>query len=214
MHAIHPTRSDPAALSRRRMAGRAGLVVGPLLVLGLGLVAAGCGDDDDADDSAPSETTEADNSDNLGPNSEAPATEVIAVDYHFEDLPETIEAGSQLAMHNESTVEVHELVAMAIPEDETRSVEELIALPQPELIAALGGEPALVMIAPPGEDAFPVVGDGTLDAGRYLVACFIPTGADPDEYMQAAQESQDGPPQVAGGPPHSTEGMYAELVLE
>ena len=55
------------------------------------------------------------------------------------------------------------------------------------------------------------VGDGTLqEPGRYLVICTIPTGADPAEYL-AAEATSNGPPDVEGGPPHFTHGMYAEL---
>ena len=60
-------------------------------------------------------------------------------------------------------------------------------------------------------------GDGTLtEPGRYLVFCAIPTGADPDDAMVAMQEavdSQSGPPQIDGGPPHLAQGMYGELVV-
>ena len=67
----------------------------------------------------------------------------------------------------------------------------------------------------PGEAGFPVVGDGTLtEPGRYAIICSIPIGADPAEFLAAAQESTEGPPQVAGGPPHFTSGMYGELVVE
>jgi hypothetical protein len=44
--------------------------------------------------------------------------------------------------------------------------------------------------------------------------CFIPTGADPQEYLTAAQEATDGPPQVEGGPPHVVHGMFAEFTVE
>jgi hypothetical protein len=61
----------------------------------------------------------------------------------------------------------------------------------------------------------PAVGDGTLsEPGRYLILCSIPTGADPDEYLKAAAESQGGPPEVPGGPPHLVNGMYGEIVVE
>jgi hypothetical protein len=194
---------------------RLALVLAPLLAVGI--IVSGCGDD--SDDAGSQDTSGNVDSENLssdgGDNaSDAAATDVVAVDYHFEGLPERIDAGSRLAMHNDSAREVHELVAMAIPEGETRSVDELMALPEGELFAALSGQPALVMLAPPGEDAIPVLGDGTLDAGRYLVLCAIPTGADPDELMRAAQQSQGGPPNVPGGPPHFTAGMYAELVAD
>jgi hypothetical protein len=59
-----------------------------------------------------------------------------------------------------------------------------------------------------------VLGDGTLhEPGRYVVLCGIPLGADPQAYLDAAQTS-DGPPDVPGGPPHFTAGMFAELVVE
>jgi len=58
-----------------------------------------------------------------------------------------------------------------------------------------------------------VVGDGSLDEpGRYFLVCVIPTGADPDEYLEKAATS-DGPPDVAGGPPHLVEGMFGELTV-
>jgi hypothetical protein len=61
----------------------------------------------------------------------------------------------------------------------------------------------------------PAVGDGTLsEPGRYGVFCAIPVGADPDEYLDAAATSQGGPPEVEGGPPHFTQGMYGELTVE
>lgn len=44
--------------------------------------------------------------------------------------------------------------------------------------------------------------------------CFIPTGADPEKYLDAAAASSGEPPVVSGGPPHFVNGMYAELVVE
>ena len=70
------------------------------------------------------------------------------------------------------------------------------------------------MLALPGEEGFAALGDGTLqEPGRYVVLCGIPIGADPQAYLEAAQTS-DGPPDVPGGPPHMTAGMYAELIVE
>jgi hypothetical protein len=72
-----------------------------------------------------------------------------------------------------------------------------------------------VLLAAPGGEQIPAVGDGILaDPGRYAIVCVIPTGADPDEYLAAAAESDAGPPDVAGGPPHIANGMFAELVVE
>src|SRR5690606_22129873 len=142
-----------------------------------------------------------------------------AVDYGFEGLPETVEAGSTITMTNASEAEVHELVAFLLPEDETRSAEELLALPEEEQAALIGeAPPALVLVAMPGtgpEENIVAVGDGTLtQAGRYLVACFIPVGADPEAFLEAAQASGDEPPATEGGAPHFTEGMFAEVTVE
>ena len=146
----------------------------------------------------------------------AETVEVTADDYRFEGIPETVEAGTKFTLTNVSDVELHEFVAVLLPDDEDRSVEELVALPEEELGALFGSaEPATVLFAPPGGDMIPAVGDGTLaDAGRYIVICAIPTGADPQEYMEAAAAAAGGPPEVDGGPPHFTAGMYAEVTVE
>lgn len=181
-----------------------------LLIPLVALVAmsAGCADDDADDatnDDDRSETTAVDTKD-------GEALDVVAVDYGYEGLPDQIEAGTTLQLRNSSALEVHELVAMALPAGEERTAEEILALPEDELGGLFAGEPAMVLVAPPQADGFAAVGDGTLaEPGRYLLFCAIPTGADPDEFLAAAQEASDGPPEVDGGPPHFTQGMYAEL---
>lgn len=170
----------------------------------LGIVAA-CGDDDDAAE-APTTTAASD---------ESAVVEVTAVDYGYEDLPSTIEAGTQLSLTNASANEIHELVAFRLADDETRSIDELVALPPEELLGLVGPEPTMVLLAPPDGEQIAAVGDGTVsEPGRYGVICVIPTGADPVEYLEAAAESEGGPPQVDGGPPHITQGMFAEFVVE
>ena len=138
---------------------------------------------------------------------------VTAVDYGFEGLPEKVRAGTTFTLVNDSMVEVHELVAIRLPDRETRSVDALVQLPPEELAAFFPGL-ATVVIAPPGETGFAVEGTGTLtEPGRYAVICAIPTGADPDEYLAAAAEAEGGPPEVAGGPPHLAMGMYGEITV-
>ena len=163
-----------------------------------------CGDStDEADSTATTEAADA------GP------VEVTLVDYGFQGLPNSVAAGTKFTVTNSSTAELHEFVAFKLPESETRSAEELLALPEEEGQAAIGGPPAAVLIGPPGGgEMIAAVGDGTLsEPGRYLVACFIPTGADPQAYLEASEESQEGPPQVEGGPPHFTKGMRAEITV-
>ncbi|MDP8937083.1 MAG: hypothetical protein M3O23_05050 [Actinomycetota bacterium] len=141
---------------------------------------------------------------------------VTATDYRFENLPKTVKAGTTLTLKNESDKELHEMVVSRLPDNERRSADELVKLPEDELGGLFQGPPALVLFDPPG-DAEPIkaLGDGKLtEKGRYLVICSIPTGADPAEFLKAAEAAQGGPPQVAGGPPHFTRGMYGEITVE
>lgn len=142
---------------------------------------------------------------------------VTAADYSFQNLPSSVDAGTTLKLKNSSTKELHEMVVIRIPDSEQRPVSELLKLPESQQDAIFGGaEPAMVLIAPPGGgETIKAVGDGKLtEKGRYAVTCFIPTGADPQAYLQAAQAASDGPPDVAGGPPHVTKGMYGEITVK
>jgi hypothetical protein len=135
-------------------------------------------------------------------------------DFAFDGLPESVPAGTRLAVENTSPVELHELVALRIADTETRSAAELMALPEDQLRAVAGPAPATVLVVAPGGRQIAAVGDGTLtEPGRYLLLCAIPTGADPAEYVRAAAESA-GPPDVPGGPPHFVHGMFAEIIVE
>lgn len=208
------------------------------LAAGLMLGVAACSDDDD-DGGATSASTATpaaeatDTPDSTGSTGSTGATgatgatggtgaddedtvEVTAVDYEFEGLPDSVDAGTTFTMTNESEGEAHEMVAILLPEDETRSAEELLALPEEELGELAQTEPAFVIVAGPGEEGMAVLGDGSLtEPGRYLFACFIPVGADPEEFLGAAEGTgAEGPPEVEGGPPHFTEGMFGEVTVE
>jgi hypothetical protein len=191
---------NQSAISRisRRWRRRAG--VGRILAVGavaLGLTA--CGSDDNAAD-------------------EPGVIAVTAVDFAYEDLPDSVPAGTRLTLANSAPSELHEIVAFRLPDDETRPVSELMSLPPEEMGSLFAGEPATVLLTPPGGDAsdqIAAVGDGTLsEPGRYLVLCAIPTGVSPDVYLAAAAESGGGPPEIeGGGPPHLVHGMWAELTV-
>jgi plastocyanin len=207
----------------------------PLAIAGaLALSLAACGGDDDddaADTTAAPAATEAPAATDAPAETTAPHTSehgdhqtvaVDGIDYGYENLPDEVPAGTMLTFTNTSDKEAHELVAFRLPDDETRSVEELVQLPPDELFAMFTGEPAMVLIAGPGETGIPVVGDGTLtETGRYIIACAIPIGADPAVIMAppssdpAATEGSapSGPPEAEGGPPHFTAGMYGELTV-
>lgn len=202
-----------------KLARRAG---GAVLVAGLLLGTVACGDDDDATatttevPAADSSTTApADPTTDPADGEEHDHFEVTAVDFAFEDLPSEIKAGTRLSLVNDAETELHELVAIRLPDDETRPVSELVTLPQEELGAIMSSEPQAVLLAEPGGEQIAAVGDGTItEPGRYVVLCAIPTGVAPAEYLAAAAESQGGPPTIENaGPPHFVSGMWAELTV-
>jgi hypothetical protein len=190
---------------------------------------AACGSDDSTSDStpatAPAATTATTVHDGTHPDpgtAPAPTTAVddgvltiVLSDFAFGGLPESVPAGTKLAVENISHAELHEIVAFRINDGETRTAEQLLALEEAELFQAVEPVPATVLLAPPGAPQIQALGDGTLsEPGRYLLFCGIPTGADPEEYLAAAAAAGDGPPDVAGGPPHFVHGMFADLIVE
>lgn len=139
---------------------------------------------------------------------------VIATDYAYGGIPSQMDAGKRLTLSNYSSEEVHEIAAFKLPGEEDRPAAELTQLPAAQLEQLLGGPPTTVIVALPQEEGQTVEGDGTLrDAGRYLFLCFVPTGADPAAYEEAMARQADEPPNVAGGPPHFTQGMFAEATV-
>jgi hypothetical protein len=172
---------------------------------------ASCGSDDDGGSADPTTATT-----DAAPSPEgagASELEVVLRDFEFAGLPDEVDAGTRLTVTNEAPAELHEVVAFRLPDDEERSVEELAQLAPDELMGVLG-EPVTVLLAEPGGPTIPAVGDGTLaEPGRYALMCFIPTGVEPAEYLRVAAETESGPPQVDGGPPHLVHGMHAELTV-
>jgi plastocyanin len=195
-------------------------------VTALAFTFAACGSDDDssattdapaaAEDTVVADTTAVADTAVADTTADAAVIEIEAVDYAFENLPASVPAGTKLALTNNSQAELHELVAIRLPDDETRPVDELVQLPEAEIGALLGSAPpATVLLAAPGGEQIAAVGDGTLtEPGRYIVICAIPSGADPAAYLEAAAASAEGPPEVEGGPPHFVHGMFAELTVE
>jgi hypothetical protein len=138
--------------------------------------------------------------------------EATGIDYVFEDVPETTALGSGMTFQNGSDSEAHQLILMSLPEDEDRPVSELARLSPGELGSTLDHMVG-ISVAAPGEDGRRVTGELTFDEpGRYALLCLVPTGADPDEVMQAGHDPR--PPEIDGGPPHAAEGMYAEVTVE
>src|SRR5690606_26799549 len=131
-----PTRQSG---SRSRRRGR--LAVLPMAAL-LALAPVACSSDDDVDALPAEEPTTASTAPAEDAHDDghggAQEYEVTLSDFSFAGLPKSVAAGSTLTVVNEAVSELHELVAFRLPDDETRSVDELLALPQAEVGALLG----------------------------------------------------------------------------
>lgn len=117
--------------------------------------------------------------------------DVDGIDYGFEGLPEEIDAGRVALRFTNATEhdEPHELVLFQRLPGTDETVEELLALPEDQVMAkvAMAG---VVFADAPGAEATAML---DLEAGEYIALCFIPIGGGED------------------GPPHFTGGMVAEF---
>ena len=125
------------------------------------------------------------------------AVEVTAIDYAFDADLDSLEAGTTAFQFANQGEEMHEMVLMRVNDDVTASVDEMLALPQEEaesMVTFLGAA-----FAAPGSEStmFTDLGDG-----RYVMICFVPTGA---TSMEAAE--------TADGPPHFSHGMVREFTI-
>lgn len=117
---------------------------------------------------------------------------VSGIDYAFEGVPASIEAGTTaFAFTNESDAEEHEMILLRKGDGVTMSFQEILELPEEE--AMTNAEFVGATFAPPGGEGSTLA---ELEAGDYAMACFIPVGGAED------------------GPPHFLEGMLQEFVVE
>ena len=125
--------------------------------------------------------------------------DVTATDHAFDGIPADAEAGKTLIRITNDGTEYHEVVLQRVQQGETRSVEEILALPEEEggdLLDYVGNA-----FAPPGLGNWTVV---DLSAGRHVAMCFIPTGATTPEALQSGQIDDTAQP-------HAMQGMFAEM---
>lgn len=177
------------------------------------LLATGCSDDETADDATTDDATTDEVTTTLAeaePALDEPAevddgvVRVLMDDYEFLDLPDEVPAGTRFEVENLSSEELHEVVAVRLPEEETRSVEELMSLSLEELgpLMAAGPPDAVLIAGPESDEMVAPYGDTLDEPGRYLIGCFIPVGAPMDH---------EGPPTPDMAPFHYELGMWAEL---
>lgn len=117
---------------------------------------------------------------------------VTGVDYAFEGVPATMEAGTvSFAFTNDSESEEHEMIVLRKADGVDLSWAELLELPEEESMEK--AEFKAAAFAPPGETGTTLA---ELDAGDYAMICFIPVGGGED------------------GPPHFTAGMIHEFTVQ
>lgn len=125
---------------------------------------------------------------------------VTAVDYAYQGVPDSVPPGrTAFSLDNQGT-EFHEAALIPINDDAfDGSISELLETYVQEDLSAVATTARIV--ASPGQSNVAFV---DREPGRYGMVCFIPVGSSPD-----ADERE-----VAANPPHYTEGMVAEFVVE
>jgi hypothetical protein len=114
--------------------------------------------------------------------------DVTGVEYEFQGIPDTLDAGTTSFSFTNGGSEEHEMVMFRKVDGETRSFEELLALPEDQAESAVEFQTAT--FSPIGETTYAIA---DLAPGEYATVCFIPVGGAED------------------GPPHFTRGMISEF---
>lgn len=145
--------------------------------------------------------------------------ELTATEYAFEGVPALVAPGAEFSLTNGGE-EVHEMIIIKVIDGETRTLEEILALPEEESDALVSEFVGVVIDTPSGEPFNPEGENTTLtvnDPGRYAVVCFFPQGLDEATFeaaMAEADPNAEGPPPFPEGTPHALLGMAAEFTVE
>ena len=101
--------------------------------------------------------------------------EATGVDYEYEGIPDTVPAGVVAVTFTNEGEELHEIGVARINDDVTVPVEEVLALPEEEVLSMITFTG--VAFAAPGESETTFL---RMEPGRYGAACFIPEGTTHD----------------------------------
>ncbi len=121
--------------------------------------------------------------------------DATAVEYAFQGIPATMEAGPTSFDLRNSGKELHELALFKKKDGVTESFDEILELSEEEGQAKV--EQVGNSFAAPGDTDYAVV---DLEEGEYVALCFVPVGTTSEE---------SAPPEDA--PPHFTRGMKTEF---
>ncbi len=125
--------------------------------------------------------------------------QVAATDDAFAGIPPAQPAGTTLIRLTNNGAEYHEIVFFRVADDDMRSAQALVALPEDQRAAVLEQTGGSTLAAPGAQ------GVNTIDLkpGRYVAACYIPVGSTPAAF---ASGQIDPDAQT-----HAARGMIAEF---
>jgi hypothetical protein len=166
-----------------------------LLALALPFALVACGSDDGDGEGSDTQAQETPAEEETTPaedeGGEGELIHVVATEYQFEGVPETLEAGSyEFHLQNDGK-EPHEFVLAQILTD--TPLEELLKLEDQALMKEI--KPLDGTFAEPGGTSEQPL-SAELEAGRYVAVCFVPVGG------------------KKNGPPHAFKGMTHEFTVE
>ena len=134
------------------------------------------------------------------------SADVEAVDYAFNGLDDSYDAGVASFDFSNTGKEVHEMVVLKKKDGVSESFDDILAM-EDEAAQEEKIEFAGAAFGPPGEESYFVV---DLEPGSYIALCFIPEGTTPE--VMAEMESSGEEPENAG-PPHFVKGMKKEFTV-
>jgi hypothetical protein len=130
---------------------------------------------------------------------------VTGADYAFTGVPPELKAGITSFEFANNGTELHEMLVIKKNPGTTETFDQLLAMPQEE--AMKKATPKAATFGEPNEEGLYDVAD--LDAGQYVMVCFVPVGSTPE----AAKAAEEANKQVEG-PPHFTRGMKTEFTVK
>ena len=155
---------------------------------------------DDGGEDAEGENTDAPAEE---PSADATPVEVGVVEgdgtYGFSGGDELGEQGEYALTLNNTGEEAHMVFITRLDDSETRSVEEILALPEEEQ-EEIDSTDIAEAFACPGETS-EAVAVNVDEPGRYVLLCFFPVGSTADA------------PELPDGPPHAARGMVKEITV-
>jgi hypothetical protein len=115
------------------------------------------------------------------------ALDIEAIEYAFNDVPDTLPAGRYSFALENAGVEEHEMVLFRRSDDATETFEELSQLPEEEMMSKMAFTG--VTFGGPGTTNYVVL---DLEPGTYFLSCFIPVGGGEEgepHFMKGMQET-------------------------